>query len=49
MYPSFERHRYAMSLKDEAGELDTAMITHEQNALLTQTGPGTPMGELSRR
>src|ERR1700726_3955690 len=25
------------------------MITHEQNALLTQTGPGTPMGELFRR
>jgi len=25
------------------------MITHEQNALLTQTGPGTPMGDLFRR
>jgi phthalate 4,5-dioxygenase oxygenase subunit len=25
------------------------MITHEQNVLLTQTGPGTPMGELFRR
>jgi phenylpropionate dioxygenase-like ring-hydroxylating dioxygenase large terminal subunit len=25
------------------------MITHEQNAALTRTGPGTPMGELFRR
>ena len=25
------------------------MITHEQNELLTRTGPGTPMGELFRR
>ncbi len=25
------------------------MLTKEQNALLTQTGPGTPMGELFRR
>jgi phthalate 4,5-dioxygenase len=25
------------------------MVTHEQNALLTETGPGTAMGELFRR
>src|SRR5439155_19647628 len=25
------------------------MLTAEENALLTQTGPGTPMGELMRR
>src|ERR1700749_4132846 len=25
------------------------MITHEQNELLTRSGPGTPMGELFRR
>ena len=25
------------------------MITHEQNEVLTRTGPGTPMGELFRR
>jgi phthalate 4,5-dioxygenase len=28
---------------------ETAMTTQEQNAYLTQTGPGTPMGELFRR
>ena len=25
------------------------MLTAEQNAMLTQTGPGTPMGEYFRR
>src|SRR4051812_22927590 len=25
------------------------MLTHEENELLTRTGPGTPMGELMRR
>ena len=25
------------------------MLTHEENVLVTRTGPGTPMGEVMRR
>src|SRR5689334_11843141 len=31
------------------GGRETRMTTREENALLTQTGPGTPGGELMRR
>ena len=32
-----------------ANQMDRFMLTHEQNELITRTGPATPMGDFLRR